>query len=460
MVIALSTLMVVLDSSIVTIALPSAQVDLGIADADRQWAITAYALAFGGLLLLGGRIADFTGRKRIFLVGMVGFAVASALGGLASEPWMLFASRGLQGAFAALLAPAALSLLVVTFTDARERAKAFGVYGAVQGAGGAIGLLLGGLLTEYVNWRWTLLVNVPLAALVLIAGVVFLRESRAEGDRRYDVPGAVLVTGALTALVYAFTLAATPGVGWLAPITISLLAIGLVLLLAFVVVERRVSHPLLPLRILLDRNRGGALLAAVLIFGSMFGLFLFLTYYLQGDLGYSPIQAGLAFLPFSAGVILTSTLAGRLLPRVGPRLLIIVGSALGAAGLLLLLRVGTDSTYAAGVLPALVVMGIGLGTTFVPLSVLAMHGVEAHDAGVAGAMVNVTQQVGGALGTAILNAVYLSVLTSQPAASSGDLLQSHLVAYHAAFAVSAALVVAALLVAVFLVRSARSMRVR
>ena len=257
MVIAAATLMVVLDASIVNLALPPAQAGLGISDADRHWVLTAYTLAFGGLLLLGGRVADFVGRRRVFLIGLVGFAGASALGGAAQNAAMLFAARGLQGVFAALLAPAALSLIAVTFVEPAERAKAFGVYGAVAGAGGALGLILGGVLTEYGSWRWCLLVNVPIAVAVVMAAMPTVRESRSDGDRRYDLPGAVLATGSLVALVAAFTQAAREGAGWLAAPTLGLLGLGLVLLVAFVVAEARTASPLLPLRVVLDRNRGG-----------------------------------------------------------------------------------------------------------------------------------------------------------------------------------------------------------
>jgi EmrB/QacA subfamily drug resistance transporter len=460
-VIALSTLMVVLDSSIVTIALPKAQAQLGMADADRQWVITAYALAFGGLLLIGGRIGDFAGRKRAFIIGVIGFAGASALGGLAGDPSMLIAARALQGVFAALLAPAALSLLVVTFAEPRERAKAFGVYGAVQGAGGALGLVLGGLLTEYVDWRWCLLVNVPIAIAVLIAAVPSLRQSKAEGERHYDVPGAILITSSLTAIVYAFALAATPGMGWFAPLTLVLLVGGIGLLVAFVVVEARVSHPLLPLRVVLNRNRGGALLAGLLLFGGMFGLFLFLTYYFQVNLGYSPVQAGLAFLPFSAGIILTSTLAASVLQRFGAKPLLVLGTALGTMGIVLLSTLNEQSTYANGVLAPLLIMSVGLGAAFAPLSYLALHGVDPGDSGVASALVNVTQQVGGALGTALLNTIFLSVfagyLADHPGTTESS-LSPYLAGYNVAFLVSAAFFAASLVAALFLPRAVSTTR--
>lgn len=407
-----ATLMIVLDSSIVTIAMPHAQSDLHISADDRQWMVTAYTLPFGGLLLIGGRVADFVGRKRAFLIGLLGFAAASALGGAAVNAGMLFGARALQGVFAAVLAPAALSLIAVTFTEPGERAKAFGVYGAVQGAAGAIGLILGGILTQYTSWRWCLFVNVPLAIAVAALAPAAVRESRAEGDRRYDLPGAVLATGGLVALVYGFTEAASNGVGWLAPRTLILLVSAAVLLAAFVIREARTRHPLLPLRVVLDRNRGGALLASLFIFAGMFGIFLFLTYFFQVNLGYGPLRAALAFLPFSGGIIVTAALVSSLLNRLGPKPLLVAGTALGTAGLLLLTTLDGNSTWVGGVLPAEIVMSIGLGMVFVPISSVALSGVTPRDAGVASALINVTQQVGGALGTALLNTLYVAAFSS------------------------------------------------
>lgn len=317
-VISLATLMVVLDASVVNIALPHAQRELGIADADRQWMVTAYTLAFGGLLLLGGRIADFAGRKRVFLIGLAGFAAVSALGGLAPNGPTLFAARALQGVFAALLAPAALSLISVTFTDPRERAKAFGVYGALQGGGGAAGLILGGVLTQYADWRWCLFINTPIALVTALAAVPAVRASRAEGGRHYDIPGAVLVTGGLVALVYGCTQAAE-GAGRHIGTVVALPAAAVVLLAAFAAVERRAAHPLLPPRVVRHRDRAGSLLASLLTGAGMFGMLLFLTYYLQVDLGYTPLRAGLAFLPFSGGIVAASVLGAGLVTRLGPK---------------------------------------------------------------------------------------------------------------------------------------------
>jgi EmrB/QacA subfamily drug resistance transporter len=360
---------------------------------------------------LGGRIADFVGRKRIFPIGLLGFAGASALGGFAENAAMLFGARALRGAFAALLAPAALSLIAVTFVEPRDRARAFGVYGAVQG-GGAIGLILGGVLTEYASWRWCLFVNVPIAIAAALAALPTVHESRADDDRHYDVPGAILVTGGLVALVYGFTEAAKDGVGWLAAPTLGLLATAVALLVAFVVVEARTAQPLLPLRVVVDRNRGGSFIASLLIGAGMFAMFLFLTYYFQVNLGYVPLKAGLAFLPFSGGIIVAAGLASALLPRCGPKPLMVIGMAMGTAGLFWLTRLDSSSTRVSGVLPSEIVMSVGLGLVFVPLSSVALFGIAPRDAGVASALLNTTQQVGGALGVALLNTLYASALTS------------------------------------------------
>ncbi|MFJ9691643.1 MFS transporter [Kitasatospora sp. NPDC101183] len=410
--IGLAQLMVVLDATIVNIALPSAQRDLGISDGNRQWVITAYALAFGGLLLFGGRIADLWGRKRTFVVGLTGFALASALGGAAANTAMLLGSRALQGVFGALLAPAALSLLAVTFTEAKERAKAFGIYGAIAGGGGAIGLILGGALTEYLNWRWTFFVNIPFAVAAIAGALLVIREP-AEGRNRnrLDVPGVLLVTTGLVSLVYGFTRAESSG--WLAGSTLALFAAAVVLLAAFVLVETRVKAPLLPLRVVLNRNRGGVYLSLGLAVIGMFGLFLFLTYYLQVVRGYSPVLTGVAFLPMVAGMITGSTQIGaRLMTRVPARYLMAPGFLTASIGMFLLTHIGLDTSYPALILPGLVLMGLGMGTAFMPAMSLATHGVEPRDAGVASAMVNTSQQVGGAIGTALLNTIAASATTT------------------------------------------------
>ncbi len=452
-IIAVAQLMIVMDATVVTIALPSAQRALNISVANRQWVLTAYTLAFGGLLLLGGRVADFVGRKRVFIISLLGFAGASALGGLAQTQEMLFGARALQGAFAAGMAPAALSLLTVTFTEPHERARAFGVYGAVAGSGAAIGLILGGLLTQYASWRWTLLINVPIAITAAVFAFFEIRESRAHGDSRYDIPGAVTVTGGLLALVYGFTRAALDG--WGAPITVSLLVVAGVLLASFVVIEARSSHPLLPPRVVLDRNRGGSFLASLLVGIALFGTFLFLTYYLQGTLGYSALKTGFAFLPFSAGIIGGATLASRLLPRVGPRNLMTGGLVLSALGLAWFTQVGVHTGYLLHVLPAEIVVSFGMGLAFVHLNSTALIGVEPHDAGVASAMVNTTQQVGGSLGTALLNTLAASATASYLVAhgQSATAMAAGMVhGYTTAFTLSAVLLAAAAVSAFCLIR--------
>ncbi|WP_460107645.1 MFS transporter [Streptomyces sp. YKOK-J1] len=403
-VIALAQLMVVLDATIVNIALPSAQHDLDMSDADRQWVITAYTLAFGGLLLLGGRVADLVGRKRTFVVGLVGFAAASALGGAATSSGMLFGARALQGVFAALLAPSALSLLTTTFTDPRERGRAFGIYGALAGSGSAIGFIVGGLLTEYLNWRWCLYVNVPIAVVAVLGAVALLHDRPGHREARLDVPGVLLGCGGLVAIVYGFAEAEPRG--WTDPLVIALFASGAVLLAVFVWWQTRAPSPLLPLHIVRDRNRAGCFLTMMLAVIGMFGLFLFMTYYLQVILGYSPVRAGLAFLPLTAAIIIGSTqISARLLQRVAPRMLMVPGMLLAASGLLLLTRMTVGSSYTGEILPALILMGLGMGLTFMPVFATATAGVAPRDAGVTSATVNTSQQVGGSIGTALLNTI-------------------------------------------------------
>src|ERR1700722_15786119 len=401
-VVGLAQLMVVLDATIVNIALPSAQRALAFSNADRQWVVTAYSLAFGGLLLLGGRLSDLVGRRRMLIIGLIGFAAASALGGAATSFAFLVIGRGAQGAFGAMLAPAALSTLTTTFTDPAERGKAFGVYGAIAGAGGAVGLLLGGVLTEYLSWRWCLYVNVALAVVAVAGAVRLLERHPRDPDVYIDWPGAVLVGAGLVAVVYGLSEADTAG--WGALSTDVLLSGGVVLLAAFVLAERRVPHPLLPLRIALNRFRGGAVLAIGLSAIGIFGVFLFLTYYLQLTLGYSPVKTGLAFLPMIAGIIASSTTSsGALMPRFGPRPLVPAGLLAAAGGLVLLAtQLGLHTSYPSQILPALVLTGIGLGLVFGCAISAATYGTDPADAGVASALVNTNQQVGGSIGTALL----------------------------------------------------------
>jgi EmrB/QacA subfamily drug resistance transporter len=453
-VIAVSQLLIVLDATIVNIALPTAQKALDISDADRQWMITAYTLAFGGLLLLGGRIADYTGRKRAFIIGLLGFAAASALGGLAQNEGMLFSARALQGAFGALMAPAALSLLTVTFTQAKDRARAFGVYGAVSGGGGAIGLLMGGVLTEYASWRWTLLVSAPIAIVAALAATRYVGESRAAGNTKYDLPGAITVSGGLVALVYAFTKASTDG--WGAGVTVGFFIAAAVLLVSFVVIEMRTSHPLLPLRVVLDRNRGGAFISALLVGVGIFGVFLFLTFYLQVTLGYSALMTGVAFLPFTFGIIAGAGVSAQLLTRVGPRALMTTGLALVAIGMVMLTRIGVDTGFWSHVFPAELVISFGMGVVFGPMSNTALVGVADHDAGVASALINTTQQIGGSLGTALLNTIFTSSVAGYLVSHHGA---SPAVAtvhgYTVAFWVSAGLIGLAAVIAAVLIKASR-----
>ncbi|MSW94756.1 MAG: DHA2 family efflux MFS transporter permease subunit [Actinobacteria bacterium] len=405
-VIAISQLMVVLDASIVNIALPAMQQDLGISDTNRQWVVTAYTLAFGGLLLLGGRIADYAGRKKMLIVGLIGFATASMLGGISTSAGMLIAARGLQGVFAALLAPAALSLITVTFTDSKERAKAFGVYGALSGGGAAIGLVMGGILVEYTSWHWTLLVNVPIAVVAVLLAVKYVHESRATGDTKYDIPGAITATLGLVALVYGISKASTDG--WNGTQTLAFIIAGAVLLAVFLFIESRSSHPLLPLRILLNRTRGGAYLASFFVGIGLFAMFLFLTYFFQIVMGYTPLTSGLLFLPFSVGVVLSAGIASQLLPRFGPRYVTFAGFCLAVLGLYIFTHLASSSTYWPNILPGMIVTSIGMGLIFVPLSAVALFGVGNHDAGVASAVLNTSQQIGGSIGLAFLNTIAAS----------------------------------------------------
>jgi len=453
-VIAAATLMVVLDTSIVNLALPRAQAELGMSDATRGWVVTAYTVAFGGLLLLGGRIGDLLGRKRIFLVGLIGFAAASAVGGFAPTAGVLFAARAAQGAFAALLAPAALALVSVTFVEPVERAKAFAVYGAVAGGGGAVGLILGGLLTEYASWRWCLFVNVPIALLAAAATIPTVpRQDAAAGSRRYDVAGALTVTAASVALVYGLTMAGE-GAGWLSPAPLALLVAAAVLLVTFVGLERRSTSPLLPLRVVTDRLRGGSFATSALISAGMFAMFLFLAYYLQDDLGLDPLMAGLAILPFSVGIIATAAAASRLLPRHGPRPLLVAGAAAATVGMGWLVLLSTSSGYWLGVFPSMLVMGVGLGFVFVPLSSVALTGVDPSDAGVASALLTATQQIGGAVGVALLNTLYTaSLATTTPGTTT---LEAHLGGYRLVFAVATGLFAVALVVIALATRAPRA----
>ncbi|RXZ68743.1 MFS transporter [Agromyces albus] len=409
--VALAQLMVVLDATVVNIALPAAQADLGFSNGDRQWIITAYSLAFGSLLLLGGRLSDLWGRRRTFIIGLIGFAAASALAGAAPTFGILVGGRALQGAFGALLAPTVLAVLTTTFTIPKERARAFGIIGAIAGAGGAIGLLLGGFLTEQLDWRWNLYINVVIAAIAVVGSVVFVRLAPRTGPRpKLDLPGTVLVSGALFLLVYGFSNAEAEG--WESPLTWGMLVASGVLLIAFVLWQRRAAHPLLPLSIVLDRNRGAAYASLLIAGAGMFGIFLFVTYYLQTSLGYSPMQTGFSFLPMIAMLVLAAQLSTNLLlPRFGPKVMVPVGMLLAATGMVSLTHLGAQSTYAADILAPLMILGFGMGSIMPASMQTATFGVDGSFAGVASAMVNTSQQVGGSIGTALLNTLAATAVT-------------------------------------------------
>jgi EmrB/QacA subfamily drug resistance transporter len=414
-VIGLAQLMVVLDLTVMNVALPSAQRALHFSTVDRQWVVTAYTLAFGSLLLLGGRLADLLGRKVTFLAGLAGFAGVSAIGGASVNFTMLITARACQGAFAALLVPSALSLLTTTFTGPKDRGRAFAVYGAIAGAGGAIGLLLGGALTEYLSWRWTLYVNLLFAAVAFAGGALLLARQPSRVKPRLDVPGVLLVSGGVFCLVYGFSNAATHH--WATPSTWGFLAAGAALLAAFAVWMSRAAHPLLPPRLVLNRNRGGAYLSMFIASAGLFGIFLFLTYYLQQTLGYSPLVTGVAFLPISGGLILASNLSTIvLMPRTGPRPLVAIGMLAAAGGAAWLAQLGQHTSYAGGVLGPIILASIGLGLVIAPVINTGTFGVAPQDAGVASATVTVGQQLGASVGTSLLNTIFASAVASYIAA--------------------------------------------
>jgi EmrB/QacA subfamily drug resistance transporter len=416
--VALAQLMVVLDSTVVNIALPSAQADLGFSNGERQWIVTAYSLAFGSLLLFGGRVSDLIGRKRAFIIGLIGFAGASALGGAATTFGMLVGARALQGAFGALLAPTALAVLTTTFTVPKERARAFGIFGAIAGAGGAIGLLLGGFLTEQFDWRWNLYVNVFIAIIAIVGASFFVISIKRSGPRpKLDVPGTVLVSGALFTLVYGFSNAETDG--WGSPLCWGMLTASGILFIAFVLWQRRATHPLLPLPIVLDRNRGASYSSILIAGAGMFGIFLFVTYYLQTTLKFTPMQTGLAFLPMIVMLVTAAQFSTNFfVPKFGPKVMVPIGMSIAAIGMVYLTHLGVTANYATDVLPPLMILGVGMGSIMPAAIQTATLGVDRRFAGVASAMVNTSQQVGGSIGTALLNTL--------AATAAADYLASHL----------------------------------
>ncbi|PPF76598.1 MFS transporter [Subtercola sp. Z020] len=451
-VLALTQLVVVLDATIVTIALPEAQAELGLSDLERQWVVTAYVLVFGALLLLGGRIADYWGRKRAFLVGLLGFGIASAFGGVAQNGTELIIARGFQGLFAALLAPAALALLTVTFASGKDRTTAFAVFGIIGGSGAAVGLILGGVLTEFSSWRWCLLVNVVFVVIGFVGAIFYLRESRAEGENRLDIGGAITVTLGLGSVVYGFSLAEN---GWGSPDTIGFLALGAGLLVLFAVIESRVAQPLLPLRVVVDRVRGGAFLIQVIVGSVLIGSTLYLTFHFQIVLGMTPLVAGLANVAMTVVILAVVPVLTKLLPKIGPRLLMIVGPLVSAAGLFYLSGITAGGNYFTEVLPALVLLGIGLAMIFVTLQNLALTGVAPHDAGAASATVNACLQIGGSIGLSVFTAIYAGAELG--AIDDGvPMLSAFTDGYSAVFISSAVAMVIAALIAVFFIRGAKS----
>jgi EmrB/QacA subfamily drug resistance transporter len=410
-VIAVAQLMIVLDLTVMNLALPSAQHALHFSNVDRQWVVTAYALSFGSLLLFFGRVADLVGRKVMFLTGLAGFAAASAVGGASVNFEMLVTARACQGVFAAMLAPAALSLLTTTFSDTKERGKAFGVYGAIAGAGAAVGLLLGGALTSYLSWRWCLYINVFFAGIAIVGGALLLGRQPKTPGAKLDIPGVLSVSGGVFCLVYGFSNAATHS--WDTPSTYGFLAAGAVLLVLFALWQGRASHPLLPPRVVLDRNRGAAYLAILIVGAGMFGIFLFLTYYMQVSLGYSPVVSGLAFLPMVVCVAVAANVSNIvLLPRIGPKPIVFVAMLLLAGALAWLTRIGVRGDYVGGILGPLLVTGVGMGFVFSTAINTGTYGVSPRDAGVASASVNTGQQLGGSIGTSLLNTIAASATTA------------------------------------------------
>ena len=447
--------MVVLDATIVNIALPSAQRALGFPNSDRQWVVTAYALAFGSLLLVGGRLGDMFNRKWVFIIGLIGFAVSSAIGGAAGSFVILVTARALQGVFGALLAPSALGTLVSTFRDPRERGRAFGVFGSVAAGGGGIGLILGGLLTQYLSWRYCLYVNLVFAAIAVAGALAYIRGGAPAVRPRMDWPGTVLACTGLFLIVFGFSHAETAG--WTSALTLVCLILGPVLLAGFVVAEQRSTHPLLPLRVIVDRTRGGSYVAVFISGIAIFGTFLFLTYYLQLIKGESPLTTGLLFLPMIGCILITSNLSSiALLPRVGPRALIAAGMLLGAGGMVYLTQVSVTVSYVGGVLPALLILGLGFGLIFAPAINTATTGVRQADSGVASALVNTMQQVGGSIGTSALSTIALTATASYLVAHHTSPLAPAIAATHGytlAFAVSAALLGLGFILAVLLLPS-------
>ncbi len=427
--------MVVLDATVVNVALPSIQRGLQFSAANLQWVVNAYTLVFGGFLLLGGRAADLLGRRRLFTAGVALFSIASLLNGIAPSAATLIVGRGLQGLGGALVSPAALSIITTTFTETGERTKALGVWSAIAAGGGAAGLLLGGVLTDIASWRWVFFVNVPVGLATVALALRFIPESRARlAHRTFDMAGAISVTAGLVVLVFAIVKA--QAYGWGSPRTIGLLAAGAVLLAVFIAIERRSKAPLMRLSIFRVRTLAVADTVLLLVASGMFGMFFFASLYVQEILGYSPLQAGLAFLPVTAGIVVGAGLAQQLIRRIGVRNVALIGIVIASAGMLVLTQLPVHGTYVADLLPGLLPMSIGMGLTFVPITLLGTGGVTGDDAGLASGLFNTAQQVGGSLGLAILSTLAASQTSSVLVGHSG-VLAARVSGYHVAFAAAA-----------------------
>lgn len=454
-VIATAQLMVVLDTAIVNIALPSIQRALHFTPTSLEWVVNGYALAFGGLLLLGGRAGDLFGRRRVFVVGVLLFTLGSLAGGFATTSGWLIAARVAQGIGGAIVAPTALALVAVTFPEGAPRNRALGVYAAVSGAGGALGLLLGGLITNYFSWRWVLFVNVPIGLMLAFAAPRLLAATTGRPGR-LDVPGAVTVSAGMTLLVYGLNRAATNG--WSNAVTVGPIAGALVLLAAFIVIELRGAQPLMPLRIFANRNRSGAYAIRFAIGAGLSGFLFFLTQYLQNILGYSPLKAGLAFLPTTVGIVIGAQLASRLMPRTGPRTLMMVGSLAGALGFFGLSRLTEHSSYLSGVLPSVMVLAFGLGLIFVTTTIVAVAGVNPGESGLSSALLNVGQQLGGSTGLAVLGTIAANVTKADLSNSlPSPAVISHAVTsgYATAYGIASVIAVVSLVIAIAWIRGRR-----
>ncbi|MEA2201649.1 MAG: hypothetical protein QOI89_2245 [Solirubrobacteraceae bacterium] len=443
--VAVAQFMVVLDATVVNVALPTIKTDVGFSEQSLSWVLNAYTLMFGGFLLLGGRLADQLGRRRLFMAGIALFSGASLVCGLSQSEGMLLVARGLQGLGGALVSPAALSILLTTFAEGTERNRALAVWGAIAGAGGALGLLLGGVIVEVLSWRWVFFINVPIGAVVLALAPRVLPESRSQSAARgYDIEGAVAITVGTIALV--FTLIKASTWGWTSGRTLAGFAIAILLIAAFVVIERRQKDPLIPLRIFSNRSLAASDATMLVVAAALFGVFYFCTLYLQQVLGFSALKTGVSYLPLSLTLVGASALASRFVDRFTPKPVLIVGLLISTVGFALLTRIVGHGDYASHVLPAMVALGAGLGMSFVPITIAATNGVEAGDSGLASGLLNTTQQVGGSLGLAILSSVSTSRVTSAVhAGSSLPLALTH--GFKGAFIVAAALCAIGVLVA-------------